>query len=220
MTILLKSCRWGSTPPTIIPYFSTVRNPGVVFLVPAIVPFHPVDRAISRNRRDLYISSPTVKAEYGSQGQTYTVAIPLHLAKVLRATLSPNKSCLAFPRTIATLVLVLGGTTEPSDINHSTLGVSWPTSHSPSYSLAAYISHDCIKERHTRQYTLTISFIAYKYPLRSCPIIQPPDLLHRRQSPPNRMRVYLRQTSAGCLLAMRGVRCVRGFVRVRDLFRS
>jgi hypothetical protein len=53
MTILLKSCRWGSIPPTIIPYFSTSLKPGVVFLVPAIVPFHPLSLAASRNLRDL-----------------------------------------------------------------------------------------------------------------------------------------------------------------------
>jgi hypothetical protein len=54
----------------------------------------------------------------------YTEAIPLHLARVLSATRSPKSSCLAFPRTMATLVLVLGGTTDPSGSNHSTLFVS------------------------------------------------------------------------------------------------
>lgn len=36
-----------------MPYFSTSLNPGVVFLVPAIVPFHPLSFAASRNLRDL-----------------------------------------------------------------------------------------------------------------------------------------------------------------------
>lgn len=53
MTMLLKSWRCGSTPPTIIPYFSTSLNPGVVLRVPAIVPFQPACLAASRNLRDL-----------------------------------------------------------------------------------------------------------------------------------------------------------------------
>jgi hypothetical protein len=120
MTILLKSCRWGSIPPTIIPYFSTSLKPGVVFLVPAIVPFHPLSLAASRNLRDL--TSAIVPVDQISI--TYTEAIPLHLARVFKATRSPSKSCLAFPRTMATLVLVFGGTTDPSGINHSTLFIS------------------------------------------------------------------------------------------------
>ena len=53
--------------------------------------------------------------------EAHTVAMPLHLARVLRATRSPSSRCLALPRTSATLVFVLGGMTEPSGRNHSTL---------------------------------------------------------------------------------------------------
>jgi hypothetical protein len=147
MTILLKSCRCGSTPPTIIPYFSTVRNPGVVLRVPAIVPFHPVDRAISRNLRELFISY-VLKS---GGGRAHTVAIPLHLARVFKATLSPKSSCLAFPRTTATLVLLFGGTTDPSVIIHSTLDYQLiPKLPGMRSSLAPYISHDLIEEGYTR----------------------------------------------------------------------
>jgi hypothetical protein len=55
---------------------------------------------------------------------TYTEAIPLHLARVFKATRSPSSNCLALPRTMATLVLVFGGTTDPSGINHFTLFIS------------------------------------------------------------------------------------------------
>lgn len=37
------------------------------------------------------------------------------------ATRSPNKSCRALPRTMATLVLASDGTTDPSGMSHSTL---------------------------------------------------------------------------------------------------
>lgn len=53
MIILERSCRCGSIPPTIIPYFSTNLKPGVVLRVPAIVPVNPLARAVSRKRFDL-----------------------------------------------------------------------------------------------------------------------------------------------------------------------
>lgn len=58
------------------------------------------------------------------QKPAYTEAIPEHLASRFNPTRSASNSCLAFPLTMATLVLVLGGTTDPSSINHSTLGMS------------------------------------------------------------------------------------------------
>lgn len=38
ITMLLRSMRWPSAPPTSMPYFSTRRNPGVVLRVPARIP--------------------------------------------------------------------------------------------------------------------------------------------------------------------------------------
>lgn len=100
-----------------MPYFSTSLKPGVVFLVPAITPFHPDSCAVSRNLRELVSATAVVITAY----RAYTDAIPEHLASRLRPTRSASNSCRAFPRTIATFVLVLGGTTDPSSINHSTL---------------------------------------------------------------------------------------------------
>ncbi len=56
------------------------------------------------------------------ENSTHTVAIPLHLANVFNATLSPNSKDLAFPFTTATLVLVFEGRGEPSGRSQSTLG--------------------------------------------------------------------------------------------------
>lgn len=40
------------------------------------------------------------------KGRTHMVAIPLHLANMFSPTRSPSNSCLAGPRTMATLVLL------------------------------------------------------------------------------------------------------------------
>lgn len=156
MTILLRSCRWGSIPPTIIPYFSTNLNPGVVFRVPAIVPFHPVSFAASRNLRDLREIS-TVQ----SRG-------------VARHT--PRLSHYTSPGYLGLLAL-LGG------VAWLSLGLSLPWSlcleerpilpaltippyhHQPSLSYvlsgtsvrAASVRKDLIKEWNSRQHTLNIS---------------------------------------------------------------
>lgn len=47
MIMLERSCRWGSIPPTSIPYLSTRRKPGVVLRVPATMPLYPFARARS-----------------------------------------------------------------------------------------------------------------------------------------------------------------------------
>lgn len=49
----LKSKRWGSQPPTSMPYFSTRRKPGVVLRVPERVLGKPADRTRDRRREDL-----------------------------------------------------------------------------------------------------------------------------------------------------------------------
>ena len=53
MIMLERSWRWGSIPPTSMPYFSTRRNPGVVLRVPATIPLYPLALARSRMRFDL-----------------------------------------------------------------------------------------------------------------------------------------------------------------------
>ncbi len=117
MTMLDKSCRCGSIPPTIIPYFSTSLKPGVVLRVPATLPFQPDSCATSLKRLDLRAIGA---ARYVGACRTlpcnltYTVAIPLHRASVLSATRSPRSSCLALPRTTATFVFASYGRGEPS----------------------------------------------------------------------------------------------------------
>jgi len=50
---------------------------------------------------------------------SHFVAMPLHLASMLRATLSPSRRCLALPRTVATCLM--GWNASPSFMCHSTL---------------------------------------------------------------------------------------------------
>ncbi len=83
MTIEERSILWVSAPPTSRPYFSTILKPGVVFLVPAILPFQWCSVAIVWALRDI-------------------VAIPLHLASKFKAVRSPTSSFLASPLTRAT----------------------------------------------------------------------------------------------------------------------
>lgn len=76
---------------------------------------------ISESTRSKYMSARRYRFDQSLMNRTHTVAIPLHLARVFKATRSPKSNCLAFPRTMATFVLLSAGTTEPSTINHSTL---------------------------------------------------------------------------------------------------
>ena len=72
MTIDDRSWRCVDMPPTSSEYFSTSRNPGVVFLVPATSPCHPWSSASCRSR-------------------LATVAMPLALVKQFKATRSPSR---------------------------------------------------------------------------------------------------------------------------------
>lgn len=76
--------------------------------------------------------------------------MPLHRAIVFKATRSPKSSCLALPRTMATLVLVPGGTYDPSGINHSTLASARP----PRYPPAVDLLENLVEERHTSKHAL------------------------------------------------------------------
>mmetsp|Transcript_12338 Transcript_12338/g.25481 ORF Transcript_12338/g.25481 Transcript_12338/m.25481 type:complete len:221 (+) Transcript_12338:255-917(+) len=82
MTIWLKSKRCVAAPPTSRPYFSTIRNPGVVFLVPATCPFQPRPLARSTAARD-------------------SVATPEHRLSVFSAVRSPRRISRTLPVTMA-----------------------------------------------------------------------------------------------------------------------
>lgn len=114
--ILERSWRWGSMPPTSMAYFSTRRNPGVVLRVPAIKPVKPQVSALSR----IFLALEWKWMIRGVKtGQTYLVAIPLHLARMFRATRSPSKRCRALPWTVA--ICLTGSKYAPSLRCHSTL---------------------------------------------------------------------------------------------------
>ena len=115
------------------------RVPGVVFRVPAMIPCQPCFLAASNTRLDLPPPMSAAASQYNSGfgRKTHLVAIPLHLAIVLRATRSPSKRHRAGPRTVATLILgvsLVGVTASPSFRYHSTLfhpfqsGQSWAVS--------------------------------------------------------------------------------------------
>lgn len=124
MTMLDKSCLWASIPPTSIPYFSTNRNPGVVFRVPAIMPLYPFARAMSKNLLDLWEGSEW-RYRFVRWRNAHFVAMPLHRASRLRATRSPSSRCRALPRTVATFLT--GWNVSPSCMCHSTLQRGAPT---------------------------------------------------------------------------------------------
>ena len=75
ITIDDRSCRCVDIPPTSSEYFSTSRNPGVVFRVPATSPCHPWSSASCCSRLDI-------------------VAMPLALVKQFSATRSPSRMFL------------------------------------------------------------------------------------------------------------------------------
>jgi len=152
ITMLDRSWRCGSIPPTIIPYFSTSLKPGVVFLVPAMTPFHSASLAASLNLRELPSALPR-----GTQRSTHTEAIPEHLDNRFKPTRSASNNCLAFPRTIATFVFVFGGTIAPSSINHSTLDISVTTRPGDNGSPASSIFEHLIEEWYAGENTLTFS---------------------------------------------------------------
>src|SRR5437762_13659682 len=95
-----------------MPYFSTIRNPGVVLRVPARMPLYPLLRTSCNIRRDLSLEF---------QDKPYLVAIPEHRANVFNATRSPRRSFRAGPATVATFTT--GENSVPSFICHSTLPV-------------------------------------------------------------------------------------------------
>mmetsp|Transcript_13026 Transcript_13026/g.36945 ORF Transcript_13026/g.36945 Transcript_13026/m.36945 type:complete len:238 (-) Transcript_13026:169-882(-) len=99
MHMWLRSTRWASIPPTIIPNFSTRRKPGVVFLVPARTPRNPAPRTFWSSLRD-------------------SEAMPEHLERIFRATLSARSSFLEGPRTVA--IWATGVNSVPSVTCHST----------------------------------------------------------------------------------------------------
>ena len=78
---------------------------------------------------------------------SHFVAMPLHLASRLRATLSPSRRCLAFPFTVATCLT--GWNVSPSFMCHSTL----PTA-------SAYNRTDCERQE-LREYVLAVKLVEY-----------------------------------------------------------
>lgn len=97
-------------PPTSIEYFSNNRNPGVVFLVPAMIPWYPALRANSIVFVDCN-------------------AMPEHLQRMFNDSLSACKMFFTGPVTTATLILPdevsTGFKCSPSSTNHSTANPHW-----------------------------------------------------------------------------------------------
>ena len=131
--MLERSWRWGSMPPTSIPYFSTSLNPT------EFSQHQRITKVIKLTWRCFTCSSNcSCKSITSSQildplrstrllnrrdrregYRPYFVAIPLHRARRLRATRSPRSKKRAFPFTVA--MCFTGSKTSPSLTCHSTL---------------------------------------------------------------------------------------------------
>mmetsp|Transcript_40952 Transcript_40952/g.103165 ORF Transcript_40952/g.103165 Transcript_40952/m.103165 type:complete len:208 (-) Transcript_40952:180-803(-) len=105
ITMLLRSMRWGSTPPTTMAYFSTRRKSGVVLRDPATTPLNLCSSQHLRKARQ-------------------RVAIPLARANTLSATRSAWRRRLAAPSTVPTTTGESARTPTcslPSSSSHETL---------------------------------------------------------------------------------------------------
>lgn len=65
------------------------------------------------------VSNAVLTEEETARERAYLVAIPEHRASMFKATRSPRRICLAFPRTVATCLT--GSNVSPSRMCHSTL---------------------------------------------------------------------------------------------------
>lgn len=87
------------------------------------------------------------------RGDGHLVAIPLHLARRLSATLSPRRRCRAFPLTVATCLT--GSNVSPSWMCHSTLQEPMTTEPEGqiNYILASELAKDFGEERDTSKHS-------------------------------------------------------------------